>query len=132
MGNLPLSYNVAIESVDGQVLVDWGNEKNWQETHRELLNSAHRISLIPKNKVHDQPVVSIVLDGEKRWVIFSRVYGHVAGGNGREIRMYCIGWQKTIRGVNEKSLLWVYPSGAVECAEQPTMIDHFLEGFSNK
>lgn len=125
MSNLPITYNIAIENGDGQALVDWGNEKNWLVTHKELLDNADRISLIPKEQ--GLPVVTVALDNEKRWVVFSRIYGRISGGNGREIRMYCIGWQKTVRGVNEKSLLWVYPGGAVECADQPTMINKFLE-----
>lgn len=126
MDKLPFAYNVAIESEEEQVLIDWGNEKGWQDTHKELLNSADRISFIPKEQ--NLPVVTVALDNEKRWIVFSRVHGRISGGNGREIRLYCIGWQKTIRGVNEKSLLWVYPGGAVECADFPTMIEQFLNG----
>ena len=126
MGNTALSYNIAIEGLDEQVLIDWGNEKGWQTTHKDLLASAHRISLIPK-EITGQPIVSIALDNEKRWIVFSRVVGRIVGGDGAEVRLYCIGWQRTVKKRNEKMLLWVYPGGAIECADNPTMVDRFLK-----
>ena len=108
-------YDIAIEAPDKQALVKWGEEKGWLETHRQLLNRAERISLIPKQA--GMPVVTVRLDRDKRWVIFSRVYGRIPGG---QVRLYCIGWQATVRGVNVKSLLWVYPNGSVECSEVPS------------
>lgn len=106
-------YNIAVESPNGQRLIQWGDERGWMD--RDLLNSATRISLIPKQG--GMPIVTVRLGGDKRWVLFSRVYGRIPGG---QVRLYCIGWQATVKGVNVKSLLWVYPTGSVECAELPS------------
>jgi hypothetical protein len=125
---LPISYNVAIEG-KRQILVDWGNTPGWLETYREDLDNAHRISLIPKEG-QPIPVVSVILDGSKRWIVGSRVCGRVnkGTGEGSEIRIYFIGWQQTIGNINVKSIHWVYPGGAVECADEPMLVDHFLNG----
>ena len=116
-------YNIAIESDDAQELVDWGNAPGWIEQHRAILDTAHTLSLIPKDG-YELPVVSVRLDGSKRWVCFSRICGQLPGG---QVRLYCIGWQSTIKKINVKSLLWVYPSGAVECADDPSYWQEFLQ-----
>jgi len=121
---LPIEYNIAIENA-GQpdVLVDWGNAPGWVERYRERLDAADRISLIPKNG-QALPTVTVTLGGDRRWVAFSRVCGIVNGD--KRIRLYAVGWQQTVRGVNIKSLTWVYPTGAIEHAEQPSFINQFL------
>ena len=107
-------YNIAVETPNEQHLIQWGNEKGWLDTYRDLLNNATRISLIPKGKM---PLVTVQLGNGKRWIVFSRVYGRLPGG---QVRLYCIGWQMTVNGKNIKSLIWVYPNGNIECAEEPS------------
>jgi len=122
---LPIEYNIAIENAGRpDVVVDWGNTPGWVEQHRERLDTADRISLIPKNG-QPLPTVTVALDGERRWVVFSRVCGVVNGD--KHIRLYAIGWQQTVRGVNVKSLTWVYPTGAIEHAERPSFVNRFLK-----
>lgn len=125
--SLPFSYNVAIEG-KRQILVNWGNTPGWLETYRDDLDNAHRISLIPKDANSGVPVVSAILDGKKRWIVGSRVCGSISRstGSGSEIRIYFIGWQQTVGGTNVKSIQWVYPGGAVECADEPMLVEHFL------
>jgi hypothetical protein len=125
---LPFSYNISIESKEESVLVDWGNTPGWMEACRDRLDSAYRISLIPK-VAGSAPVVSAILDGEKRWLIGSRVCGKInkGTGDGKELRIYFIGWQQTVNGLNVKSIHWVYPGGAVECSDEPTLVDRFFE-----
>jgi len=124
MSNLPFAYNVAIEGKE-QVLIDWGNSPDWVKKYDSLLDEADRISLIPKDKSNGLPVVTAHLDNDKRWIIFSRVAGQINGPN--NIRLYAIGWQQNIKGINIKSIQWVYPGGTVENAEEPTFIDEFLK-----
>jgi hypothetical protein len=124
VAQLDFEYNVAIEGDDASVVVNWGHEPGWIEAQRDLLEAAHTISLIPKDASSVLPVVSARLGDGRRWVIFSRVYGAVTGPN--TVRLYCIGWQAKVKGVSVKSLLWVYPTGAVECAEEPTHWKRFL------
>lgn len=116
----PILYNIAVESPNGQHLIQWGNEKGWLETCRDLLDNATRISLIPKDKM---PLVTVQLGNGRRWVVFSRVYGRLPGGR---MRMYCIGWQATVKGVNVKSLLWVYPNGNIESGDEPSYWKEFI------
>lgn len=126
--SLPFSYNIGIEvDKDQQFVVNWGQDKDWQTRMRTMLDSAFRISLIPKEK-NGGPIVTVALDDNKRWVIFSRVVGQVASATGRkvEMRLYCIGWQKKIKGVNVKSLQWIYPGGTIECSDEPTLVKYFL------
>jgi len=70
----------------------------------------------------------VELDGDKRWVVFSRVAGNVMGGvpGAGQLRIYCIGWQRAVRGEAVKSLTWVYPGGVTENADEPTLIDVFM------
>jgi hypothetical protein len=133
----PFIYNVAIEdgtnTAEGQVVVDWGSTPHWIDDLRERLDNAYRIALIPK-QVGSLPVVSTILDGDKRWLIGSRVCGRISGGTGVEMRIYFIGWQKTAydadgEKINIKSVQWIYPGGAAECSDEPTLVDDFLNSF---
>ena len=117
-------YDVAIEAPGQQARVKWGEEPGWLEKYRQLLERAERISLIPKKRTGKLPVVTVRLGEGKRWVLFSRVYGHIYG---EQIRFYCLGWQATVRRVNVKSLLWVYPTGDVEAAEEPSFWRELLK-----
>lgn len=117
-------YNVAIESPLGQELIHWGNDPNWMEINKELLATAHTLSLIPKEG-EALPVVSVHLDADKRWILFTRVFGNITGG--QYVRLYAIGWQSTVRGVNVKAIQWVYPTGAVESADEPSYWAKFME-----
>jgi len=128
-----IQYDIAIEGKGFQIKVPWGEEraKGWQTRYGVELKDAERLSLIPKEHARDLPVVTIKLDQDKRWVLFSRVYGTIINQNNcsktkKEIRLYCIGWQTKIRGVNVKSLTWVYPNGSIESSENPSFEFAFL------
>lgn len=122
----PILYDIAIEPLGDRemTIIDWGHTPRWMETYREELDSARALVLTPKDGA-DLPSVRVELGGDKRWVVFSRVAGHVMGGAG-QLRIYCIGWQRTVRGESVKSLTWVYPGGVTENAEEPTLIDVFM------
>ena len=119
-----IEYNVLIEGSDGkQAGIQWGEEPGWIEAHRDLLDRAKHISLIAK-KGSKLPTVITSLEDGKRWILFSRVYGQATGS--KQIRLYALGWQRLVKGINVKSLQWVYPGGAVENAEEPTFWQAFL------
>ena len=126
-------YNILVEREESDKypkeskLIDWGNESGWLEGEsRELLDTADRISLV--HKKNPLKIVTVRLDGTKRFTIFSKVYGKINNPQGtkKEIRIYCIGWQDTIKGVNVKSLNWIYPNGMVENSEEPNYMHHFV------
>ena len=117
-----IAYNVAIEGDFAPLLIDWGNEAQWIDRCRAELDSAARLSLIPKDG-QKLPVVSVQLGNGRRWVLFSRIVSRVGG---KSVRLYAIGWQQTINGINVKSLTWVYPNGTIENGENPTYAELFL------
>lgn len=120
-----MDYNLAVEGDDSQILIDWGNEKDWITRYRQQLDSAHRISLIPK-KYSPLPVITVDVR-DRNWIIFSKVFGKLsAAGHKHEIRLYAIGWQANLGGQSVKSLLWVYPNGAIESALWPGYVDQFF------
>lgn len=116
--NPSTDYNLQIESDQGQAIVQLGQEQGWLMKYRHLLDTATRLSLLPRR--NGLPFVSVKLGGTKRWIYFSRVYGKM--NSPEQVRLYVIGWQDTISGKNVKSLLWIYPNGIVECAEEPDLL----------
>jgi hypothetical protein len=130
---VPIGYDVVIERADENrsVVIPWGDAPNWIEEYREDLERATGIAYIPKEGVH-LPVVRIELGGDRRWVLFSRVAGTISSTPSAELRVYCIGWQRTVEGHNVKALTWVYPSGAIESADEPTMIGAFLRELATR
>lgn len=123
-----IEYNVAIETNSGSILVDWGNSKDWVTKYREDLDNANSLALIPKEGI-GLPIVTVELSGQKRWVVFSKVFGIINKKNNKksEIRLYCIGWQQKVAGTNVKSLNWVYPGGTVENSENPSFVGKILK-----
>ena len=126
MESNPIEYKLIIESPQGQVTVDLGNEPGWLEHHRQLLKTASRISLLPRHS--GLPFVCVALGGTRRWIYFSRVCGSLNVPNPKQIRLYAVGWQDTVGGKNVKSILWVYPDGSVECGDEPSFVELFLGG----
>lgn len=122
-----IEYDVVIETEKGAIVVDWGGSPNWADRYRVQLDGAKAIALVPKGP-ESLPVVRIELGLGKRWVIFSRVAGRVSGGldTSGVLRLYCVGWQATIKGVNVKSLIWIYPDGVIENANEPSMLQPYL------
>jgi len=116
-------YSLAFEG-DGSLLIDWGNTPGWLETHREFIDSATRVTLVPKDRDGGLPVVTVALTGDRRWVASMRVLWR--SDNPNRVRVYVIGWQDTVKGVNVKALTWVYPNGAIECSDEPTLWKHYL------
>lgn len=131
MASRKMRYDVVIESGGGSIRIPWGTgaAKGWVDRFRNELDHANKISLIPNEAGEGLPVVCIDLEGDRRWVIFSRVCGTVnqATGEEKRMRLYCIGWQRTVNGENVKSLTWIYPNGAIENSKEPTFVNRFLE-----
>jgi len=131
----PIQYSAVLRFTDGKEVLQDLEEKGWLAKHE--LSCLQTFTLISKSAESGLPVVSVdlspVAEGtEKRLVYFSRVLGKIATDESGEalvplVRLYCVGWQATIGGVNVKSLAWVYPTGAVVVAEEPLWADELLE-----
>ena len=105
----------------------WGNRHNWQEELEKELADADRIWLIPKDPGGLLRNISVKLGEGRRWILFSRVYGRSNSGFDAQVRIYAIGWQDTKNEVNRKSVVWIYPSGEMEVAEEPSYGPMFLD-----
>jgi len=116
-------YDIAVESGNQSLLIDWNSESGWIQKYAKELNEAERISYIPKDG-SGLPVVTVVLDNGKRWIVFARNFGIL--GTPNQTKIYCIGWQKTIDGESVKQLIWIYPTGAIEFSDQPTLWKLFI------
>ncbi len=103
----------------------WMGSVDWSDATMFTLNPIDGANL---------PVVSVCLDGDapRRVVFFSRVLGRMMN-DGSELvlkelaRLYCVGWQSTIEGKNVKCLNWIYPTGAVICADEPPFVNELIE-----
>lgn len=107
--------------------VDWGNHPQWQEGLEKELADADRIWLVPKESGGLLRNVSVKLGEGRRWILFSRVYGSNKAGFDKQVRIYALGWQDTKEGVNRKSIVWIYPSGEMEVADEPSFGPLFLD-----
>jgi len=120
-------YDVIIINGEEKTRIDWGNQPGWIEENADRLDNADSLWLVPKNENTNFRNVSVKLGDGKRWILFSRVFGRSNSGLNKQVRLYAIGWQKTIGGVNQKSLMWIYPSGEMELGENPTYVNVFLD-----
>jgi len=111
---------ILIEDGVTSAVIDWGNEPGWIDKYKAELERATRIWLVPKANGSPLRSVSVKLDNDKRWILFSRVYGKSDLGFGHLVRIYALGWQDTRDKINRKSMMWIYPSGEVEIAEEPS------------
>ena len=107
--------------------IDWGNHPQWQKELEDELADADRLWLIPKVRGELLRNVSVKLGEGRRWIVFSRVYGRSSTGFDKQVRIYAIGWQDTKDNVNRKSIVWIYPSGEMEVAEEPSFGPMFLD-----
>jgi len=120
-----IEYNIVVSDGETGVLINWGEEPDWIETHSKILDNAVTMALVPKSGIQRQ-AVSVDLAGDKKWIVFSRVIGQITSN--KEIRLYAIGWQKTTSdGVAIKSIVWVYPDGMIEANEEPSFVRLYMK-----
>lgn len=122
----PILYNIAFDGPKS-VLIDWGNAPGWLKEHADVIGQAGRVSLIPKTGMDSVlPGVSVVLQEDQEYIVYSRVFGHVlSASESPQVRLYCIGWRAR-NGSPAESKTWVYPNGFVEQAPEPTMVGLFF------
>lgn len=126
MNTPPFEYDIVIARLNSPLLrIDWGSTPNWMRDLADELNDADQLWLVPKKSPSPYKSLMVDLRGGKRWIIFSRVFGQ--SGNPNRVRLYAIGWQMTVGDANVKSIMWVYPSGEIECAEEPSYWRNFLK-----
>lgn len=111
-------HDVIVQNERGEVRFNLG-ESGWLGRYRKYLEQG-RITII-----NEQGSTFSVDTAGHRWVLFYRTYGRMRGKTGSVVRLLCVGWQDTMGGKNVKSLVWVYPNGTIEMAEEPAFWDRF-------
>ena len=119
-------YNIILLVGDERIGIDWGNHKGWQEDHKEVLGSLDAMWLFPKRDDSRVPRVGVSLGSERQWILFSRVFGTTGPGGERQVRIYALGWQEMVGQRSVKHLMWIYPTGEIEMAEEPSFINAFF------
>jgi len=111
-----IKYNIVFARNDQEsIVIDWGNTPDWWESNREFIADSERVLFIPKQEYNGvMPVVSVMLGGNKKPIVFTRNFGSNKKGFGKEIRVHAIGWQENIDGNSFKSVTWIYPNGEIE------------------
>lgn len=106
-----LDYFWKIENSNGQVLLDQAEDKSLKEIND--LPKPYFFILYPnpeKPKSDQKKTRRQLLDGDKRWVYFRRIYKRVDKLGDHFIKcLYCYGYQKTDNGRNVKILKWFDP-----------------------
>ncbi|MCL6612730.1 MAG: hypothetical protein K6T66_14435 [Peptococcaceae bacterium] len=120
--SLPMEYQLRLQSNDGRVIQFSLDDQGWQTKYREALDNARLIEFIPTND--NLPPVVLPLGNGRRFICVSRVFG--SPGMGAMFRLYGFGWQATVAGRNVKHIIWIYPGGSVEVAEEPVLIHEIL------
>ena len=120
--SLPVNYHLRCQSNDGQVIHFSLEEKGWLEKYRDVLDRARLIEFIPTD--NDLPPVVLPLGNDRRFICASRVFA--SPGMGAVMRLYGFGWQETVDGKNHKHIIWIYPNGSVEVAENPELIHEIM------
>lgn len=120
-------YNIVLWVGDQRIVIDWGNRPGWQNEYKDELDNADYIWLIPKEEESPLPKISTSLHGNRKWILFSRVFGTNKAGLDTQVRLYAIGWQGKVDKRNVKSIAWIYPSGEIEVSGDPSFADVFLK-----
>ena len=122
-----MDYDVWIGSAEASIHIDWGSTMGWMTTYKKELDEAKRLTLVPKHGVK-LPTVTVSLQPNQRWVIVCKVVKQQRGPNAHKParRIYGIGWQETINGVNVRNVTWVYPTGEIENAPTPSFIEETI------
>lgn len=120
--SLSMEYELHCQSNDGQAIQFNLDEQGWLTKYRDALDNARLIEFIPLNSV--LPPVVLPLGNGRRFICVSRVFG--SPGMGNMFRLYGFGWQATVDGRNVKHIVWIYPNGGVEVAEEPELIHEIM------
>lgn len=104
-------YLWKIEKEDGTILLDQSKDDSLKEINN--LPKPYYLILYPnptKPEADQKQIHKILLDGDKRWIYFRRVYRRVDRLGDHLVRvLYCYGYQRTDNGRNIKVEKWFDP-----------------------
>lgn len=111
---MPRDYNLVIQSngKNVKVPIESLEARGWIKRFKKELDAADSISLIP---LGDLPQVHVSLEGDKRWIYYRKIRGKLNTSTEErvEIKIHCIGWQKTIGRQNVKMIISIFPNGVI-------------------
>ena len=75
--------------------------------------------------------IIINLTGNRRLIYFERTIGNT-GDEFEAFLVYLLGWQETVKGVNRKYIMYIYPNGNIEVNnDEATLIEKYIKEFTN-
>ena len=120
----PYVYRLVIRAEDGEEAeVSVGNAPEWIKWNRDLLDRVVSLALVPE--VPFFPPVKVSIPAGAKWIYRRRTFACLAVGGenvgvGDSVTLHIIGWEKPLE--KESMLLWIYSSGVIEVAEEPTLV----------
>lgn len=70
--------------------------------------------------------IIINLTGNRRLIYFERTIGNT-GDEFEAFLVYLLGWQETVKGVNRKYIMYIYPNGNIEVNnDEATLIEKYI------
>jgi hypothetical protein len=120
------AYRWAVEYLNGKTAFQGDiSFREVLEANKE--GEVKQFALIPldPNSKFKQLVVDLG-DKRRRLIYFERTIGNT-GNEFEPFLVYLLGWQETIKGVNTKCIMYVYPNGNIEINnDEATLVDDYI------
>lgn len=83
-----------------------------------------RFALAPLTEKLKEIIIN--LTGNRRLIYFERTIGNT-GDEFKAFLVYLLGWQETVKGVNRKYIMYIYPNGNIEVNnDEATLIEKYI------
>jgi len=117
-------YKWIVELLNGKTLLQ--GEINFKDVlELEKKGELKRFALLPLEPNLKEIVVDLG-DKRRRLIYFERTIGNT-GNEFENFLIYLIGWQETVKGVNTKVIMYIYPNGNIEVSNgEATLIDDYI------
>ena len=119
-------YRWVVEYLDGKT-VPQGEIPFREVLEANKKGEVKKFALLPlkPNSKFKQLVVDLG-DERRRLIYFEKTIGNT-GNEFESFLVYLLGWQETIKGVNTKSIMYIYPNGNIEINnDEATLIDDYI------
>ena len=118
-------YRWAVEYLDGKTVLQG------DITFREVLEAnekgeVRKFALLPLKPNGKFKQLVVDLGDKRRLIYFERTIGNI-GNEFESFLVYLVGWQETIKGVNAKCIMYIYPNGNIEVNNgEATLVDDYI------
>jgi hypothetical protein len=84
----------------------------------------NRFALVPLTPKLKEIIIN--LTDNRRLIYFERTIGNT-GDEFEAFLVYLLGWQETVKGVNKKYIMYIYPNGNIEVNnDEATLIENYI------